>query len=350
MNEPVLRSIATAVPDDSLGRDRWLAAADQMSPPEVDRKVLARLAERSGIDARGCSATTEGPDAFYRTHADPDPGTGARMALWSRAARAMAERAARRALEESGVAPGDVTHVITASCTGFESPGVDAHLIESLSLPRTVRRVNVGFMGCHAAVNALSVARDAVRSRPGAAALVCCAEVSTAHFHRSARLDHLVANTLFADGAAAMVVAEGDGPRVAGTHSALIPGTAHEMAWTVGDHGFSMTLGAGVPDVLLRTVGPWVDGALAEHGLLRESVGGWAVHPGGPRVLDAVGESLGLPAEALHASRSVLREHGNMSSATLPFILKRLADAGTPRPWVGLAFGPGLVGEMVLVT
>lgn len=349
MNDPSLRSIATALPDDSLDRGRWLAAADQMTPPEVDRKVLARLAERSGIDARGCSATTEGPDAFYRTHADPDPGTAARMALWSKSARAMAERAARSALRESGVAPGGITHVVTASCTGFESPGVDAHLIEALGLPRGVRRVNVGFMGCHAAVNALAVARDAVRSQPGAAALVCCAEVSTAHFHRSSRLDHLVANTLFADGAAAMVVAEGPGPRVMATHSALIPGTAHEMAWTVGDHGFSMTLGAGVPDVLLRTVGPWVDDALAKHGLRRDSVRGWAVHPGGPRVLDAVGQSLALPDESLHASRAVLRDHGNMSSATLPFILRRLMDAGTPRPWVGLAFGPGLVGEMVVV-
>ncbi len=350
MNDPALRSIATAVPERALDRAGWLAAADRMSPPDVDRKVLERLAERSGIDSRGCSASVEGPDAFYGPPGEPDPGTAARMGLWSRSARALAERAARAAILDSGLPASAITHVVTASCTGFESPGIDAHLVEALGVPRTVRRVNVGFMGCHAAVNALSVARDAVRSRPGAVALVCCAEISSAHFHRSARLDHLVANTLFADGAAAMVVADGPGPRLAATHSALIPGTAAEMAWTVGDHGFSMTLGAAVPDVLQRTVGPWVDEVLAQHGMRRGAIGGWAVHPGGPRVLDAVGTSLGLPVDALHASRSVLRDHGNMSSATLPFILKRLGDDRVPRPWVGLAFGPGLVGEMVLVT
>jgi predicted naringenin-chalcone synthase len=129
----------------------------------------------------------------------------------------------------------------------------------------------------------------------------------------------------------------------------LIPGTADEMRWTVGDHGFEMTLGAGVPDILRERVGPWVRAALAEHGLDGGAVGGWAIHPGGPRVLDAVTASLTLPAGADAASRAVLREHGNMSSATLLFILRRLAQSGAPRPWVGLAFGPGLVGEMLLV-
>jgi predicted naringenin-chalcone synthase len=136
---------------------------------------------------------------------------------------------------------------------------------------------------------------------------------------------------------------------VAAAHTVLIPGTADEMRWTVGDHGFEMTLGARVPDILRDAVGPWVTGALAGHGLAVADIGGWAIHPGGPRVLDAVADALALPAGSDAHSRAVLREHGNMSSATLLFILRRMHEAGVPRPWVGLAFGPGLVGEMLLV-
>jgi predicted naringenin-chalcone synthase len=121
------------------------------------------------------------------------------------------------------------------------------------------------------------------------------------------------------------------------------------MAWTVGDHGFEMTLGARVPDILQAEVGAWAASTLATHGLAIGDVGAWAIHPGGPRVIESVLASLRLPADAGDASRAVLRAHGNMSSATLLFILERLLRANAPRPWVGLAFGPGLVGEMVVV-
>jgi predicted naringenin-chalcone synthase len=208
-------------------------------------------------------------------------------------------------------------------------------------------------MGCHAAVNALAAARNAVLADRRAVVLVCCTEVSSAHFHHTARLDQLIANTLFADGAGVAVVAAGDAaedaPSILGTHSVLIPDTANEMGWMVGDRGFEMTLGARVPEVLEREVGAWVRGALAGHGIAMSEVGAWAIHPGGPRVIDAVSAALALTPEAGAPSRTILREFGNMSSATLLFIIERLRAAGAPRPWVGLAFGPGLVGEMVVV-
>ena len=451
MNDARILSIATAVPPFRMTRADWLAIADRISPAGVDRALLARLAERSGIEARHCAAFARGIPAAAGANAAGDarpaneahagwsrvegsqeegvqvegtqvegiqvggiqvggiqvggtkvertqvegtqvegtqvdasfylgedrPGTAARVRLWSRAARAMSLEAATAALARAGLA-GDraarVTHLVTASCTGFESPGIDSHLIESLGLAPTVSRLNVGFMGCHALVNALAAARHAVRGEPGATALVVATEVSSAHFHHSSRLDQLVANTLFADGSAALVVGAGDGaphgsgeacrtieattgpvpparalPTIAATHSIHLAATADEMAWTVGDHGFEMTLGARVPACLEREVGAWVSGALARHGRTVGEVGGWAVHPGGPRVLDAVAAALGLDEAALAASRAVLRDHGNMSSATLGFILARLAADGAPRPWVALAFGPGLVGEMLVV-
>ena len=352
---PRIRSVATANPPGTLPRGTWTTLALRIAPDGVSPAVVERLAERSGIDARGCAATPPEGGCFYPgtdagSPPGADPGTAARMALWRDAAFDMAERAAREAVTRAAVPVQAVTHCITASCTGYESPGIDAQLIERLGLPRDCRRLNVGHMGCHAAVNALASARDAVLANPGAQVLVCCTEVSSAHFQRSARMDRLVANTIFADGCAAAIVTAGDeGPALAGTHTVLIPGSADEMRWTVGDHGFEMTLGAGVPDILRAQVGPWVRDALAAHGLAPADIGGWAIHPGGPRVIDAVCEALALPAGADLHSRAVLREHGNMSSATLLFILQRMHAAGVPRPWVGMAFGPGLVGELVLL-
>jgi predicted naringenin-chalcone synthase len=350
MNTATIRAILTTAPPERLTHEAWLAFADRITPREVSRALLARLAERSGIESRGAAAATDPP--FYAD--DAPPGTAARMQLWSRATRAMAERAASAALAYVAADPASVTHVVTASCTGFESPGIDAHLIERLGLSRAVTRVNIGFMGCHAAVNALSVARSAAIADPAARVLVVCAEVCSAHFHYSARVDQLIANTLFGDGCAAAVVdgaqhATPGAPLLAATHSMHLSDSAHEMAWSVGNHGFEMTLGARVPEILQAEVGAWVAGALATHGLTPADVGAWAIHPGGPRVIESVLASLGLDAAAGDASRTILRAHGNMSSATLLFILERLMRERAPRPWVGLAFGPGLVGEMLVV-
>ena len=349
MTRVSIRALATARPTFRMTRAEWLEIAARISPPEVERGVLARLAERSGIDTRWCAAFESENACFYDR--GEIPGTAQRMALWSRAARAMALESSSRALKQARVDAASVTHVVTASCTGFESPGIDAFLIESLGLGRDVQRLNIGFMGCHAAVNALAAARAIAVANPRATVLACCAEVCSAHFHHTARVDQLIANTLFADGAAAAIVTAGvdASPELTATHTTLIPHTAAEMRWTIGDRGFEMTLGAQVPDVLAREVGGWVRGALATHGLSIADVGGWAIHPGGPRVIDAVVASLGLDPRAGEPSRAVLRECGNMSSATLLFILDRLQRADVPRPWIGLAFGPGLVGEMVLV-
>lgn len=351
---PRLLAIGTACPPCRLTRSEWLIIARRLSPARVDQRVLDRLAERSGIDARSCACLSPpfGESFYPADDGSGGPGTAARMELWWAGVRDMGERAARSALAGAACGAQSVTHVITASCTGFRAPGLEMHLIEALGIPASARRTNIGFQGCHAAVNALAAARAIVLSEPAARVLVCCAEVSTAHFHYGDRLDQLIANTLFADGCAACVIAMSDDgcrPSILGTHSRLFPATAGEMGWLVGDHGFEMMLGARVPELLERDVGAWCDASLAVHGLSRSDVGGWAVHPGGPRVIDAVLASLGLAPEHGHHSRDVLRRHGNMSSATLLFILGDMLSDGLPRPWAGLAFGPGLAGECLLL-
>ena len=367
MRSPVIRSIGTSVPEHSLSAARSLEVARALTPEEVPQSLLRRLHERSGIDGRGCAVlASDGSVPIYGvvsadTAVATSPGTADRMRAYMEAAEALAIDASRQALAHAPAGAARITHLVTASCTGFASPGVDQSIIAALGLGPHVRRTHIGFMGCHAAVNALAVASAFAASDRDACVLLACAEVCTVHFQSSARVDRVVANTLFADGAAAAVVSvpqDDDGgvqglvecPAVTRCASAIIPDSTGSMAWHIGDHGFEMTLGADVPDRIAAALPAWVDRELASLGLRRRDVGGWAIHPGGPRVIDAVMASLGLAAGAGDASRAVLRRHGNMSSATLLFIMEEMRRRGVPRPWVGLAFGPGLAGEMVILT
>jgi predicted naringenin-chalcone synthase len=208
-------------------------------------------------------------------------------------------------------------------------------------------------MGCHGAVNGLRVADAFAGSDPSARVLLCAVELCSLHYFYGWDPAKVIANALFADGAAAVVggpsaAAPPDAWAVAGTASRLLPDSADAMTWTVGDHGFEMTLSKRVPRLIAAHVRPWLEGWLAGHGLTTTAVASWALHPGGPRILEAVEEGLNLPRVAAAVSREVFAECGNMSSPTLLFILDQLRAAGAPRPCVALGFGPGLVAEAVL--
>ncbi len=266
---------------------------------------------------------------------------------------------------------------MTVSCTGFFAPGIDVALIEGLALPRTVERIQVGFMGCHGAINGLQVAEAIVRARPESRVLLCAVELCSLHYCFEWEPSRAVGNAVFADGAAALVVAagpirasvNGNGStaaaaangsaigggadaagrwRIAATGSCLIPNSTDDMTWRIGDRGFEMYLSPLVPDVIKEHLREWLAGWLAKQGVTIESVGSWAVHPGGPRILSAVEEALGLPRSATAMSREILATCGNMSSPTVLFIIERLQAAGCPRPCVALGFGPGLTAEAAL--
>ncbi|HZT81266.1 MAG TPA: type III polyketide synthase, partial [Gemmataceae bacterium] len=273
-----------------------------------------------GTRHSGSDFVPAGPDD------DHGPTCGVRMRHYAEHAPPLAVRAAGAALAESGRPPGAITHVVTVSCTGFRAPGVDVALVRELGLPPTAERTHIGFMGCHGALNGLRVAR-ALAAEPSACVLVCAVELCSLHYHYGWDPQKMVANALFADGAAA-VVGTADGPagawRVAATGSCLFPGTEDAMTWTVGDHNFEMTLARRLPGLIASGLRPWLERWLGQNGVRLAEVGSWAIHPGGPRILEAVGESLGLPGEAGADSRAVLADHGNMSSPTLLFILDRL--------------------------
>ena len=278
------------------------------------------------------------------------------MARYGLEAGRLAVDATRSALTAAAVDPTAITHLVTCSCTGFASPGVDIEVLEELGLSLAVARTHVGFMGCHGAFNALRVAGAFAAADPEAAVLVACVELCSLHFQYGNHDDHVVANSLFADGAATAVcrnvAASRDTERpwrLRLQASRVLPQSQREMGWLIGDNGFEMSLSARVPDLIAAHLEPAVTAMLEEAGLAAADVGCWAVHPGGPRILGSVESALRLPAEALAVSRSVLAEHGNMSSATILFVLDRLRAVGAAGPCVALAFGPGLTVEMAVL-
>lgn len=320
-------------------------------------RTLRTLYERSGIERRHSvllrssgGALAARQEFFPRAEGPQDrgPGTRARMERYELDAPVLALRAARAALGDAGLAPGQVTHLVSASCTGFFAPGVEHELIGTLGLDGGVRRTHVGFMGCHGAFNALAVARTVVDAEPDAVVLVCAVELCSLHFAYGWDRETVVPNALFADGAGAVVCARRGGWTLAAQGSCRIPDSGEDMTWRIGDHGFRMTLSSRVPELIEREVGPWMEEWLDREGLRISDVATWAVHPGGPRILEAFESAAGLVPRDTRVSRQVLRACGNMSSATIVFILERLLRQGAPRPLVAVGFGPGLVAEAML--
>jgi predicted naringenin-chalcone synthase len=354
--------LGTASPAHAITQgDAAAMAASLCGSAESEARAVAALYRRSSVRSRGSVLFANGlPDHGVRqsffppanSPRDRGPSTAARLDRYAADAPPLARAAASGALSEASVSPPEITHLVTVSCTGFSAPGVDAALIGELGLRPTVQRTHVGFMGCHGAINGLRVAAALAHSDRRARVLLCAVELCSLHFHYTADPDKIVANALFADGAAAAVVAASDigVARIASTGSCLFPDSAEAMTWRIGDYGFEMTLSARVPDLLHAALPAWLSEFLAPLAITCGDVGAWAVHPGGPRVLSAVEACLHLPAAALAASRDVLSAHGNMSSPTLLFILDRLRRGGAlPRPCVGLAFGPGLTAEGIVL-
>jgi predicted naringenin-chalcone synthase len=286
---------------------------------------------------------------------DAGPTTGQRMRVYAQDAGPLALQAARAALDQARLRPEQVTHLVTVSCTGFAAPGVDLALIRGLGLSSTVQRTHVGFMGCHGAINGLRVVAAFGDADGNAVVLLCAVELTSLHYHYGWDPQRIVANALFADGAAAVAgtAASSQTPagtwRVRATGSCVVPNSAEAMTWTIGDNGFEMTLSKRVPQLIATNLRPWLEAWLCEYGITRAEVASWAIHPGGPRILGAVEESLGLRPEQTADARAVFAEYGNMSSPTVLFIVDRLRRRQAPRPCVALGFGPGLVAEAALL-
>jgi predicted naringenin-chalcone synthase len=346
--------IGTAQPSQSIAQDRAAELTSQISghDPEQTRRIAA-LYRKSGVRRRHATLLDR-TDLLTRQGDSPGPTTGQRMEHYATAIRPLALEAASKALADAKVSPVHVSHLVTVSCTGFEAPGFDLALVSGLGLDPEIQRTHVGFMGCHGALNGLRVAR-AFGREPGAIVLVCAAELCSLHFRFGWDSELAVSNALFADGAAAVVGGMSREPaleeppwRLEASGSFVMPDTAGEMGWRIGDHGFEMSLSPRIALHIGEGLRPWLEGWLAQRGLRVADVASWAVHPGGPRVVDAVEQALGLDRAATSESRDVLASCGNMSSPTILFILDRMRRRGSERPCVALAFGPGLAIEAAL--
>jgi alpha-pyrone synthase len=322
---------------------RW--ASEQLKD-ERARSLFLRMAERSGIDHRWSVLPSVGggspvdPGGFY---AEGMPSTSRRMKLYQRYAPALALKAIDALKSKADL--GAITHLVVASCTGFVAPGIDQIIADALGLAN-VERTLVGFMGCYAAVAALRTARHIVRSEPTARVLVVTVELSSLHLQAEQQLEKLLMMLQFGDGAAAALVsAQHGGFAMETPFSINLAESADLIRWEIGDTGFIMHLSGEVPGRIQT--------ALRDESVRQRlcgevepaMIGNWAVHAGGRSILDAVEHGLDLTDNALTVSRGVLARHGNMSSATLMFILADLLEQERHSRGVALAFGPGVAAE-----
>jgi predicted naringenin-chalcone synthase len=274
--------------------------------------------------------------------------TKVRMERYLVEALPLGKEAVATALDGAGLDPAELGLFAVCSCTGYVTPGLDILLARDLGMSARTQRLFIGHMGCYAALPGLGAVTDFVASR-GRPALLLCLELTTLHLQPPTRdPQQIVAHALFSDAAAAVAVLPGGGSARRGyavrdVTAVTDTATADHMTWDVTDLGFRMGLSARVPDVLAEHIGPLVTGLLDRHGLALSDIDGWAVHPGGPRILDVVRDGLGLSEEQIGPSRDTLAAHGNCSSPTVLLTLDALRRSPEPPDnVVALAFGPGL--------
>jgi predicted naringenin-chalcone synthase len=343
-----LNAIGTAVP----GHDAHHAFLDWATPKIADprlAKVFGRMVARSGIEHRwtvlpeapGGGSPVE-PGGFYE--GGFMPGTAARMAVYAEEAPALSIAAIDRLAEQVDVR--GITHLVVASCTGFVAPGIDQIVAARIGLSPSTERLLVGFMGCYAAVAALRSARHIVRSESNARVLVVCVELCSLHLQDTVDIEPLLAMLQFGDGAAAaLVTSDPAGFALDAPFATTLPDSAGLIRWDITDRGFAMHLSGEVPGRIAAGLADPDFATAALGGRRPEEIDGWAVHAGGRSILDAVEGAYHLPQGALWASREVLHDNGNMSSATLMFTLAKMLGSRPVEHGVALAFGPGLAAE-----
>jgi predicted naringenin-chalcone synthase len=326
-------------------------------------RKLKAIFKASGIEYRHSVLEDYGKTgsfSFFSKIADADifPSTGDRLKVFQKEALGISVTSVKNMLNHHrGFDLKSVTHLIVVSCTGMYAPGLDIDLVKELSLPSTVQRTAINFMGCYAAFNALKVADAFCASNSDAKVLIVCTELCSLHFQAQASDDNLLANALFADGAAAVLVeAESTSPmrlKIEKFHSDLAYDGEQDMAWHVGDLGFEMKLSAYIPDIIRKGISSLTKSLLDKISKKVNDITHFAIHPGGKKILEAIEQELGLTHQQNRAAYEVLRRYGNMSSPTVLFVLKELVSNLTSKDSntniLSFAFGPGLTLESMVL-
>ena len=330
---------------------------------ESEKRLLKSIYNATGIDQRYSVLSDYGrePGAFefFPNNGEaPFPSTAARMAIYKNEALPLALNALNNCLAVSPhIEKREITHLITVSCTGMYAPGIDIELVHALQLESTTQRTAIQFMGCYGAFNALKVAAAACQADPVAKVLVVCVELCTLHFQKNKSTEHLISNAIFADGAAAVLIeAKPENNKnfsFEAFHCDLIPQTQNEMAWQIADFGFDIILSAYVPEVIETGIAAFLQQLMAKKQWTLSDINKYAIHPGGIKILQGCEQALGISQEQNKYSYQVLRDFGNMSSATVLFVLKAMWDemqsSDDGQTVFSCAFGPGLTLESMLL-
>ena len=329
---------------------RFMQLAHQLDGQE--RRKLDFLYRKSGIDSRHSVLDDfqkeEVSDFTFfpkNTELNPFPGTAARMQVFEEKGPELAEQAVRSALQQAKVEANSLTHLIFISCTGMVAPGLELDLMRRLDIPSSVERYCIHFMGCYAAFTGLRLADQLVKANPQSRVLVVSVELCTLHFQKEYTEDNLLANSLFGDGAAAALVMQSEkGLQIKNYFSEVLWEGEKDMAWKIGDFGFEMRLSQYIPSLLNQGIRRLRD--LFEAKFNFSKVRHVAIHPGGKQILIQVQEAFGLSPEVNQHALEVLRTCGNMSSASILFVLERmLQDSSIQGDILALGFGPGLTLE-----
>jgi predicted naringenin-chalcone synthase len=349
-------SIGTAVPAychqqmDILQFMQTIYAAN-----ETDKRKLRFLYQQSGIKQRysviaDYSRPIEDWKFYPQTeNLEPFPSLEQRMTIYNKQAPLLSVDAIRDCLNHVHD-PKKITHLVTVSCTGMSAPGLDLQILELMDLEKNISRTSINFMGCYAAIHAIKIADAICKADNEAQVLIVCTELCTLHFQREATLDNITSSLLFGDGSAAILLSGNDnkheGLYIDNFYSEVIPKGKRDMAWELSSNGFLMTLSGYIPDLIEEDFDKIVERALQKETLSKEEISHWCIHPGGKRILEAIYKSLAFSNGQLSTSYKVLNELGNLSSASVVFVLKEmLKERKQIKKLFGAAFGPGLTVE-----
>lgn len=350
-------ALETQVPSKNISQEFFSSAIARLlslTPPKA--RLLKRIAFGSDIQKRHVSVPNFLDEDFpKKTDAELLlPKTAQRNEMYKRGAPKLAEEVSHKVIKQWSRDRSAITHVISVSCTGMIAPGIEFLLIDRLNLSPTVERLGINFMGCFGAFKGLAIANALAMESPNHRILLVCTELCSLHFQEDLNVDTMVANSIFADGAAAVII--GAKPQLEETPlfeihnraSVALKNTLELMTWEAGDHGYRMRLSAAVPDHLEKHIAPFARRLLGAKHPFDQCT--WAIHPGGKAILEAITRACALQREQLSASWKVLQEYGNMSSPTFLFVLKEILNTTCSREWVaGLGFGPGLSVEGLLL-
>lgn len=361
-----IQNIATAVPEESFEQPFLREKMKKyVSERPATERIIHRLYSHSGINKRHTVVndfhSNGHPRLFFKEDGMmAEPSTKTRNDLYTRHAKKLFTGIARKLLAENEeVDADDITHVITVSCTGFFAPEPAYEIVNQLGLSPSTQRFHVGFMGCFAVFPALKMAQAFCRSDPGATVMVVSVELCTLHLQASDNTDQLISAAVFADGGAGAIISASEPAasrsvlRIDQFQTSVAEKSEDDMAWTIGDTGFDMVLSTYVPEIIRSNLKESVSPLLRAYHLKREDIVHWAIHPGGRAILDKAEKGLGIKPSQIQSARNVLANYGNMSSATILFVLHALLrEKGeqTEERALAMAFGPGLTIESSLLT